>query len=198
MNKILPRGYRAWFVAALFTGLLFAATPYAMRAQTVTGVANYGGNGFALTIPQNWVKSEREFSAKGVTGKRLTIYQTNDATSRTTKYFSMVSGAPEAVFGLRKKVVDRVTREQLVDLLIDQEANANIDYIVTKTSVKGAGETRIYVIEANHSVPGYRMNTVTNVSFRKGVAYVWTYGYLNTFSFVEPTLRGISDSVVFN
>src|SRR5262249_37951024 len=123
--------------------------------------------GFVLKIPPGWNKYEKEITTlTGGTVDRLFVTQTTDLVSRPTKSFFMFVGAPEAIFGVSKTVAQKVSHDELVDFYIDQEVNSSIDFVVTKTYTKGTGPEKVYVIEANYAVPGYRAFNKTYVEFK--------------------------------
>lgn len=185
-------------IGILLGSALILTVPQFIHAEAAFGQTYNSRNGFTVVQPQGWNIFTQEFTAmKGGKVETVFITQTTDLVSRTTKYFSMVSGSPDSVFGLNKKVVDRLSRDEMVDFIIDQETNLNIDYKVTKTSTKGEGENKVYMIEANYAVPGYRAFRSERIQFKNGKAYWWSTMYLGPFANYATTLQGISDSVTF-
>jgi hypothetical protein len=193
MKSIGLRRISAITVAVLGTAFLLGAQ---VANGDITN-AYSSPNGYVVYAPVGWKIYTKQFSA--FRGKEEVVYvtQETDLLSRTTKYLAISSGSPEAVFGLSTKVLDRISKDELVDFYIDQETNGRVDYKVTKTSIKGTGDAKTYVIEANYAVPGYRQFENTSITFRNGKAYILSSIYLNTFSNFAPTLQTVADSIIF-
>ncbi len=192
MNLTQHRRSAAIVIAALAVALLFGG-------QVVYGEvtnAYTSPNGYVVFAPTGWKIFNREYTAfRGGKEEDVYVTQETDLFSRTTKYVVISSGSPEAIFGLSTKVISRISKDELVDFYIDQATNGHIDYKVTKATTKGEGDAKVYLIEANYSVPGYRQFSNTSIAFKNGKAFVTSAVYLGTFSNYAPTLQAIADSV---
>jgi hypothetical protein len=172
--------------------------PIVARGQSLTGDSVYNGAkyNYVVNIPPNWNSYDTEFTAlKGGTVHRLLLTQYTDLVSRPIKYFTMQVGSPSSVFGVNKKVVENVTKEQLVDFYIDQLNNSSIDLIVTKTYTKDDGGNKVYTMEGSYAVPGYRSMIKIYFEFKNDRVYIWQYSYLDAFPNFAPTLQQTADSV---
>lgn len=154
--------------------------------------------GFTVTIPKYWSDFEAEYSAlKGGQIRDVYITQQSDIASRRTKFFSMQAGAPSSIFGLSNKVVQQVSKEEMVDFYISQLFNGVIGYNILKTYTKGTGDKKIYVIEGSYLEYGpYKVMRSDYFQFKGDKAYHWAYAYFETNASYAPTLQAISDSVI--
>ncbi len=179
--------------------LSLALFPFFINAQSLDGGKIYSDaeNKLSLAVPKNWASHESEYTAlRGSKVKEVAVTQYSDLVSRTAKYFLLETGSPEAIFGLSSKVVGRVSREQMLDFYIDQNSNFLIDFNVTKFYTNGADENKIYIIEAEHLVPGpYKVVTTDYFQFKNGKVYHWWISYFATHSNYASTLRSIAGSV---
>ena len=187
-------------LAAVLMILCALSMPVVATAQSlVPSQSANTGNDFSVNVPQGWDKYE--ISHTSFRGGKVTetyVTQTTDLVSRTTKYFLMDIGTAPAIFGLRDSVVRRLSHEQLVDFLIDQMNDSLIDYKVTKTYTSGEGVEKLYVIEANSAVPGFRQLTKTYIRFKQDRVFFWQVVYLDAFASYASTLQSIADSVTIN
>ena len=178
----------------LTSGVLLLA--YSASAQVTNAYTS--PNGYVIFGPTGWNIYQSEYNTlSGEKEERVIVTQDTDITSRTTKYVAVYSGSSQAVFGLRKAVLDQITKDELVDFYIDQAKNSHIDYHVTKTITKGEGNSKVYVIEANFAVPGHRAFTTTLISFKGDTAYFRQSFYLGSFSNYAQILQGVLDGVIF-
>ena len=193
--------YRTAFrpLALTILGLLLIVTQVSFTdAQSIQDTSLYsnGKYGYMLTVPLNWNKYESEYtSLSGGSVNRLFLTQQTDLVSRPTKFFVMYVGTPESIFGLNKKVVQRVSRDQLVDFYIDQAVNSSVDFRIVKTYTKGEGDSKVYVIEANAAEPGFRALSTSYIQFKNDKVYIWISSYLDSFAVYAPTLQSVVNSV---
>lgn len=178
--------------------LLVSILPFFAAAQSLTGMPLYNNNvyGYSVMLPSNWTPFEKKHTAlKGGIVDEVLITQETDLASRPIKVFEVNAGPSESVFGLKSAVVEKLSRDELVDFYIDQLSHSLIDFRVTDTHTTGTGDGKVYAISANYAVPGFRAIATINVQFKNGRVYIWTAEYLNQFPQYATTLKAMSESM---
>lgn len=169
-------------------------------APNTNNIRDYNDSeyGFTLTIPKYWVDFEWEHSAlKGGKIREVQITQQNDLTSRATKFFRMEAGSPSAIFGLSNKVIQKISKEEMVDFYISQLFNGVVAYNISKTYTKGTGDKKIYVIEGSYREYGpYKAMRNDYFQFKGEKAYHWVTSYFTMSANHAATLDAISDSII--
>ncbi len=155
---------------------------------------------FTITIPKNWADIKKEYTAmKGGKVRSIYITQQSDITSRRTKYFLIEVGTPSSIFGLSNKVIEKVDKDELIDLYISQMYNGVIGYSVSKAYIKQNGAKKIYVVDGSYMEPGsHRVLISDYFQFENDRVYHWSINYFSNYSQHLPTLQKIADSIIIN
>lgn len=193
--------YNARLIFPLVTlGLAIVYLTSPLTAQSATTIDTSYTNSkykYAVTyVPKGWSYYESEYKTlKGSMEHKLLITQPGDLISRPTKAFLLYAGSPEAVFGLHSKVIQKVSREHLIDFYIDQTYNSSIDYVVTKAYTTGEGDAKTYTVEATYLLAGpYTVITTSRFRFKNDLVYHWSTHYFTTHSEYAKTLEAIAGS----